>query len=134
MSQREIGIEEARRTLGDLVDQVRYTGQTITLTRHGKPAARLVPMEDTTTTTTSYGTWVNHTSGGNGTVAGTVTDHLGEFVEEHDVDAIVTEFADEINAVLPDGVSLHGDEFYGPAGQDRDSDAIREAIESVTSP
>ncbi|MBQ1164206.1 type II toxin-antitoxin system Phd/YefM family antitoxin, partial [Streptomyces sp. A73] len=35
--------------LGDLANEVRYTGTTITLTRHGKPIACLVPVEDTMT-------------------------------------------------------------------------------------
>ncbi|MBQ1163303.1 type II toxin-antitoxin system prevent-host-death family antitoxin, partial [Streptomyces sp. A73] len=36
MSSTKVGIEEARKTLGDLANEVRYTGTTITLTRHGK--------------------------------------------------------------------------------------------------
>ncbi|MFD3970347.1 type II toxin-antitoxin system Phd/YefM family antitoxin [Streptomyces cyaneofuscatus] len=45
MTNRMVGIEEARKTLGDLANEVRYTGNTITLTRHGKPIAQLTPME-----------------------------------------------------------------------------------------
>lgn len=41
-----IGIEEARKILGDLVDKVRYTHQPVTLTRHGKPAATLIPHDE----------------------------------------------------------------------------------------
>jgi len=45
MIQREIGIEEARKTLGDIVASVRHTGQSVILTKNGKPAARIVPVE-----------------------------------------------------------------------------------------
>ena len=35
-----------------------------------------------------------------------------------DVEAVVDEFRDAINAALPDSVSLCGDTFYGPAGHE----------------
>jgi prevent-host-death family protein len=41
MSRKEVGIETARKTLGDLVTQVQQ-GADIILTRNGKPAVRLV--------------------------------------------------------------------------------------------
>lgn len=55
MSSKVIGIEEARKQLGDLVTAVQQ-GADITITRNGKPAARLVRYqpEDTMTTITSY--------------------------------------------------------------------------------
>ncbi|MDA8371437.1 MAG: type II toxin-antitoxin system Phd/YefM family antitoxin [Nocardiopsaceae bacterium] len=40
-----VGIEQARKVLGELVNQVRYTGRPIVLTRNGRPAARLAPLE-----------------------------------------------------------------------------------------
>ncbi|MEV0646117.1 type II toxin-antitoxin system prevent-host-death family antitoxin [Phytomonospora sp. NPDC050363] len=40
---KEIGIEEARKTLGDLANQVHYQGGRIILTRKGKPIADIVP-------------------------------------------------------------------------------------------
>jgi prevent-host-death family protein len=40
-----IGITEARSRLGELVDQVRYRGDTVVLVKSGKPAAALVPFE-----------------------------------------------------------------------------------------
>ncbi|MFT9669332.1 type II toxin-antitoxin system Phd/YefM family antitoxin [Streptomyces rhizosphaericola] len=46
MSERHIGIEDARKILGDLVDEVRYTGAEVTLTRYGKPVARLCPATE----------------------------------------------------------------------------------------
>src|ERR1043165_6010017 len=45
---REIGIEEARKTLGDLVTRVQYTRELITITRNGKPAAVLAPIQEPT--------------------------------------------------------------------------------------
>ncbi|MGK3105336.1 type II toxin-antitoxin system Phd/YefM family antitoxin [Streptomyces sp. WAC05858] len=42
---KEVGIEQARKTLGDLVNEVRYSGADITLTRNGKPVARIAPLE-----------------------------------------------------------------------------------------
>jgi prevent-host-death family protein len=38
----EIGVEEARQTLGELVALARMTGQPTRLTRYGKPAAVIV--------------------------------------------------------------------------------------------
>ena len=38
-----IGIEDARRTLGEIVDRARYTGEITYLTRHGKPVAMIMP-------------------------------------------------------------------------------------------
>ncbi|MEU3619861.1 MULTISPECIES: type II toxin-antitoxin system Phd/YefM family antitoxin [unclassified Streptomyces] len=46
MPEQEIGIEEARGILGDLVERVRYSGTAVTLTRYGKPVARIVPVLD----------------------------------------------------------------------------------------
>lgn len=42
---KDVGIEQARKNLGELVNEVRYTHTSITLTRNGKPVARLVPVE-----------------------------------------------------------------------------------------
>lgn len=41
---REIGAFEAKNKLGQLLDQVER-GEEVTITRHGKPVARLVPPE-----------------------------------------------------------------------------------------
>lgn len=40
-----INIEAARQALGELVDRARLTGQPALLTRNGKPAAVLVPVD-----------------------------------------------------------------------------------------
>ncbi len=38
-----IGVTEARNNFGELVDQVRYRGDTVVLMKSGKPAAAIVP-------------------------------------------------------------------------------------------
>jgi prevent-host-death family protein len=43
---REIPVTQARTDLADLVNRVAYTGERVTLTRHGRPLAALVPMAD----------------------------------------------------------------------------------------
>lgn len=45
MAARHIGIEDARKTLGDLVTAVQQ-GADVVLTRNGKPAARIVRYEE----------------------------------------------------------------------------------------
>lgn len=56
MSSKEVGIEQARKTLGDLVTAAQQ-GADIVLTRNGKPAARIVPEVEMTTR--PYGTLVD---------------------------------------------------------------------------
>jgi prevent-host-death family protein len=41
----EVSIEEARRTLGDIIDRARVASEPTRITRHGKPAAVVVPVE-----------------------------------------------------------------------------------------
>ncbi len=43
--ERELGVTEARRNLSDIVDQVQHQGATYLLSRHGKLAAAVVPIE-----------------------------------------------------------------------------------------
>jgi prevent-host-death family protein len=43
---REVPVTQARAELAELVSRVGYTGERILLTRHGKPLAALVPVED----------------------------------------------------------------------------------------
>ena len=40
-----INVAEAQRHLADLLGRVAYDGETITITRRGKPMARLVPVD-----------------------------------------------------------------------------------------
>lgn len=48
----EVGVEEARKSLGDLVSRVAYAGDRYVITRHGRPMAALVPVTDQDNTTT----------------------------------------------------------------------------------
>lgn len=42
----EIGSNEARRQLTDLVNRVAYSGRRVVITRHGKPYAALIGPQD----------------------------------------------------------------------------------------
>jgi prevent-host-death family protein len=41
----QVSIEGARRTLGDVVDKARFTGEPTVITRQGKPAAVIVGVD-----------------------------------------------------------------------------------------
>lgn len=43
--ERSIGVSEARKELGDLVEKVQYQGESFLITRRGEPAAAVVPIE-----------------------------------------------------------------------------------------
>jgi prevent-host-death family protein len=43
--QRELSLTKAREKLGDLVEQVQYQGDTILISRNGKPAVAIVSIE-----------------------------------------------------------------------------------------
>ena len=65
------------------------------------------------TATTSYGTINNYT--GSSSVEDYIADAFGSFSDDgYDIAGIAQEFRETINAALPPGVSLSGDEFYGP--------------------
>jgi hypothetical protein len=64
------------------------------------------------TTTTEYGTWADVAS--EVTVEDTITTALGDHGAGFDVDAIVSDYRAAINAALPTGVVLAGDDFFGP--------------------
>jgi len=40
-----LGVTEARKKLSDIVDQVQHQGDTYLISRYGKPAAAVVPVE-----------------------------------------------------------------------------------------
>ena len=42
--ERELGITKAREALSEVVEQVQYQGDTYIISRHGKPAAAVVPI------------------------------------------------------------------------------------------
>lgn len=43
--EKELSVTQAREKLSDVVEQVQYQGDTYVLSRHGKPAAAVVPIE-----------------------------------------------------------------------------------------
>lgn len=68
------------------------------------------------TTTTSYGTWVTRVDQYALNLETTVLKALGSYGgDDYDIEAINIAYHHAINAALPDGVSLAGDEFIGPA-------------------
>jgi hypothetical protein len=79
-------------------------------------------------TTTSYGSWLNR---------GGSTFSVEQFVQQtldnpadYDTDAIEGDLREEVNSRLPEGVTLAGNEFYGPHGQDVDFD-LAEILEDI---
>lgn len=78
--------------------------------------------EKTMTTTTGYGTWNNHGDRTALTVEDTVGGYLSggdsEWVERCEqtgaLENMVATYRAAINNALPDGVSLNGNDFYGP--------------------
>lgn len=67
------------------------------------------------TTTTSYGTWQTFTPGELSVRQG-IEAALSSQLDEHDLDAIESDYREAINTKLKDtGIVLSGDEFTGPA-------------------
>lgn len=65
------------------------------------------------TAITSYGNFTNFEPAAL-TLADSVSAALGEWAGDYDLDAIADGLRTEINAALPEGVTLNGDELYGP--------------------
>jgi hypothetical protein len=90
------------------------------------------------TTTTSYGTWANRVDESSVSVENSVAAMFAETgTSGYDLDAIVADYRNAINAALPAGVTLNGDMFYGPdydpytsPGSPGDLD-IKEIVDSV---
>jgi prevent-host-death family protein len=155
MSSKHVGIEQARKTLGDLVREAEQ-GTDIILTRGNsrRPVARITTLEDTTMRETHvnveesnrviaeidkqrqkdrgvetvYGSW--HRPGLELTPESYVAGVLGEYADDYDVDALVAEFVAAVNDELPDGVVVRGDEVVGPV-HDRPEVDLVEAVEAV---
>jgi len=85
-------------------------------------------------TTTSYGTFIGNVAdpGGAGSMRDYVTTALGDYADDYDIDAIVDEYRDAINERLDQGITLAGDEFYGPYPRpEHSTETIADAIEDV---
>ena len=85
--------------------------------------------------TTSYGSWNNHTHYNTSPsadildfVLGGDSDWVQRMQDSGALDAIETEWRAAIQAALPEGVTLAGDEFIGPHSSDPAyTEAIRES-------
>lgn len=73
-------------------------------------------------TKTSYGTWANHGDSFNVSVEATILDAInggdGDWQKRMEntgaLGRVASDYRDAINEALPEGVSLAGDDFYGP--------------------
>jgi len=89
--------------------------------------------------TTCIGTWVNFGGGYSTSPESDVADFLNggnrewrEAMEESGAaDRIAEDYRDAINAVLPEGIALCGDQFIADVDVDYDADEIKEAIEAI---
>ena len=45
LMERELGVSEARKEFGDLVEKIQYQGDTYIISRRGIPAAAMVPVQ-----------------------------------------------------------------------------------------
>lgn len=66
---------------------------------------------------TSYGTWLTEVDRESTTVERTVLEAFGSEgpPDGVDVDQLAADYREAINEALPEGVTLSGNEFYGPA-------------------
>ncbi len=85
------------------------------------------------TTNTEYTLFTSFVPGAQ-TMTDAIGDALGEFASDYDVEAIATDLRAEIDAALPEGVTIHGNigEVVGPyAERDQEIDyrAIWEGID-----
>src|SRR5690606_14552492 len=73
--------------------------------------------KEKTMITTPYGTFIGNVAdpGGAGSMRDYITTALGDYADDYDIDAIIADYRDAINERLaPHGITLAGDEFYGP--------------------
>ncbi len=66
-----------------------------------------------------------------GTLHEEITHDLGEYVDEHDIDAIEADYRDAIGAVLPCGVWLSGETLYSNRDDNLGLGFIRNTLESI---
>lgn len=85
--------------------------------------------------TTSYGDFTGNVadSGASKGMADYVTTSLGDFANDYDLDGLIEEYRGAINEQLDStGISLNGDEFYGPYPRPENStEVIADAIGAV---
>ncbi len=84
------------------------------------------------TTTTTISTWATLTGGRMGaTPDDMIADALGGYVGEYNLTGLVDDYRRAVRAVLPEGVSLAGDELVAVVGASCDLAAIREAVDGI---
>lgn len=137
MSSKEVGIEEARKRLGDLVTAAQQGGDII-LTRNGKPAARLVRMEETVTVTTAttYGADFSHDKQVDGIHAYINGGDYSDEQQDKLVDAMMAALREEVDELLPEDASWQPatSEFIHPVGGDLpEHEEMREIFEAAWS-
>ncbi|MEV0732338.1 hypothetical protein [Polymorphospora sp. NPDC050346] len=66
-------------------------------------------------TTTTYGNWTTVVDRFSAGFEHGITEALGDHGGDFDIAAIAADYHQAINEALPPGVTLNGDEFYGPA-------------------
>jgi hypothetical protein len=66
-----------------------------------------------------------------GTLAEEIAHQLGEYTDEHDLDAIERDYRDSIARVLPEGITLYGDTLYSDRDDDLDLNDIRDTLDSI---
>lgn len=83
------------------------------------------------TITRSYGNWTNRVHPYNSTLESEVAQALDSWdADESTLDKVCEAYREAINAALPEGVQLCGNEFYGPADTESpDLQAIVDAID-----
>lgn len=80
---------------------------------------------------TTLGTWLT-LGDGSLTMEETVTAVVGDHAEDFDMPALVEAWRSAIDAALPTGITLAGNEFYGPIGlSDAEMAELRDKIASV---
>ena len=99
---------EIRDNWRDVIDYVR-AGNEVVVEHYNKAVARIVPMETSMNTTTSYGTFIDRCadSGSSGNISAYVTSALGDHTADYDVDALTEKL---------DFLVTHP-EVWGPMGQ-----------------
>lgn len=84
--------------------------------------------------TVGYGHWASFKSvtGWVGSVEEYVTDAIQGQVDV-DIEAVAADFRAALNKTLPEGVSIHHNEFYGPSSERPpwNADVLRAAIDAV---
>jgi prevent-host-death family protein len=98
VSSEKYTVEEARAKLGDLV-LAAMRGEETLITRYGRPAARIVPIEEKTMASTRD-------------LADAVTTTLGDRADDYDIDAIVEAIGDKYGRDIPNIDAVPSDEYW----------------------